>query len=140
MVPMEKPVVLFVDDEADYLGILMKRMDKRGLTVYGANSGEEALTWLDTHVADVVVLDVKMPGLDGIQTLREIKKRKPGLEVIMLTGHADLESASKGMALGAFDYIMKPFNIDELLYKIQDARLMKQVQADPDEEVISEKQ
>lgn len=123
---MEKPVVLFVDDEIEYLEILMKRMNKRGVTVHGAASGEEALAWLDAHAADVVVLDVKMPGLDGIQTLGEIKKARPALEVIMLTGHANLEAANEGMALGAFDYIMKPCNIDELLYKIQDACLMKQ--------------
>ena len=128
---MEKPVVLFVDDELEYLEILMKRMDKRGVTVHGVSSGEKALAWLGVHDADVIVLDVKMPGMDGIQTLQEIKKVKPALEVIMLTGHASLEAAGKGMALGAFDYIMKPFNIDELLYKVQDACLMKRLQADP---------
>jgi len=101
-------------------------MNKRDVTVHGAASGEEALAWLDAHEADVIVLDVKMPGLDGIQTLREIKKARPTLEVIMLTGHANLEAANEGMALGAFDYIMKPCNIDELLYKIQDACLMRQ--------------
>jgi DNA-binding NtrC family response regulator len=68
--------------------------------------------------------------MDGIQTLREIKKIKPEVEVIILTGHANLESANEGMALGAFDYIMKPFNIDELFYKIQDACLMKRIQED----------
>ena len=136
---MENPVVLFVDDEIDYLNILMKRMDKRGITVHGVDSGEAALEWLGSRDADVVVLDVKMPGLDGIQTLREIKKIRPGQEVIMLTGHADLESAREGMALGAFDYIMKPFNIDELLYKLQDACVMKRIKADSCEGVVPEK-
>ena len=128
---MEKPVVLFVDDELEYLDILIKRMGKRGVTVHGVASGKEALAWLAANDADVVVLDVKMPGMDGIQTLREIKKAKPAPEVILLTGHASLEAANEGMALGAFDYIMKPCNIDELLYTVQDACLMRRIQPEP---------
>ena len=127
---MKNPIALFVDDEVEYIETLMKRMDKRGVTVSMAASGEEALEWIGKHTVDVIVLDVKMPGMDGIQTLREIKKIKPQVEVIMLTGHANLEAASEGMALGAFDYLMKPFNIDELFYKIQDACLMKRMQED----------
>jgi DNA-binding NtrC family response regulator len=137
---MADPVVLFVDDEVDFRNTLMKRMDKRGVTVSGVSSGEEALAWLKKNDADVIVLDVKMPGMDGIQTLREIKKIKPLVEVIMLTGHANLESASEGMACGAFDYLMKPFNIDELFYKVQDACMMKRIQEEKNkhaEEVIS---
>jgi DNA-binding NtrC family response regulator len=128
MLPMDKPVVLFVDDEVEFLNTLMKRMDKRGVIVSGAKSGEEAVAWLEQNDADVVVLDVKMPGMDGIETLRKIKQFKPKIEVIILSGHASLESASEGMALGAFDYIMKPFNIDELFYKIQDACLVNRIQ------------
>lgn len=138
---MDNPIVLFVDDEVEYLEVMIKRMDKRGLTVSGAASGEEALDWLRQHSVDVVVLDVKMPGLDGIQTLREIKKIKPRVEVIMLTGHASLDAANEGMALGAFDYIMKPVNIDDLLHKIQDACIMKRINGDKiraDKEVIDE--
>jgi len=127
---MDNPIILFVDDEVEFIETLMKRVDKRGMTVTGVGSGEEALAWLGQHAVDVVVLDVKMPGMDGIQTLREIKKLKPLVEVIMLTGHANLESASAGMALGAFDYLMKPFNIDELVYKVQDACIMKRIQED----------
>ena len=70
---------------------------------------------------DVVILDVKMPGMDGIQTLQEIKKRFPLLEIIMLTGHATVESAVEGMKLGAYDYLMKPRDIDELISKVQEA-------------------
>jgi len=138
---MVNPIVLFVDDEIEYLQILMKRMGKRGVRVSGATSGEEALEWLGQHAVDVVVLDVKMPGLDGIQTLREIKKIKPLVEVIVLSGHASLEAAGEGMALGAFDYIMKPANIDDLLYKVQDACKMKRMREDKIriiKEVISE--
>lgn len=113
--------VLFVDDEIDFLETLKKRMKKRGMDVSGAGSGEEALQLLDDKQVDVVVLDVKMPGMDGIEALREIKKRYPLIEVIMLTGHASVEVAIEGMELGAFDYLMKPMDIDELLYKLQDA-------------------
>ena len=132
---MDDPVVLFVDDEVEFLNTLLKRMDKRGVIVFGVTNGEEALAWLAQNDADVVVLDVKMPGMDGIQTLRQIKKLKPLLEVIILSGHANLESASEGMALGAFDYIMKPFNIDELFYKIQDAFMMGRLQKDKNRHV-----
>ncbi len=113
--------VLFVDDEIDFLETLLKRMKKRGVDVTGVGSGEEALSFLDTNQVDVVVLDVRMPGMDGIETLREIKRRHPLVEVIMLTGHANLEVAIEGMELGAFDYLMKPMDIDELLYKVEDA-------------------
>lgn len=120
--------VLIVDDEADYLETLVKRMRKRNVDITGVHSGEEALDWLAQNVVDVVVLDVKMPGMDGIQALREIKKQYPLVEVIMLTGHANVEVAIEGMELGAFDYLMKPMEIDELLYKIQDAFKKKIIQ------------
>ncbi len=113
--------VLFVDDEMDFIETLMKRMKKRGVDVEGVGSGEEALKVLDSKPIDVVVLDVKMPGMDGIETLREIKKRHPLVEVIMLTGHANVEVAIQGMELGAFDYLMKPMAIDELFFKLNDA-------------------
>jgi DNA-binding NtrC family response regulator len=82
---------------------------------------------LSGNIADVVVLDVRMPGMDGIETLRAIKKLNPLVEIIMLTGHANLEVARKGMELGAFDYLMKPIDIDELLYKVQDACKKKSI-------------
>jgi len=118
---MNRFKVLFVDDEIDFLETLLKRMKKRGVDVTGVGSGEQALSFLDTNQVDVVVLDVRMPGMDGIETLREIKRRHPLIEVIMLTGHANLEVAIEGMELGAFDYLMKPMDIDELLYKVEDA-------------------
>jgi len=113
--------VLFVDDEIDFLTTLLKRMSKRGIDVRGAGNGEEGLELLRQSSSDIVVLDVRMPGMDGIQMLREIKRQWPLTEVIMLTGHASLEAAREGMELGAFDYLMKPVDIDELLYKIEDA-------------------
>ena len=118
---MEDLKVLFVDDEIDFLETLMKRMKKRGVSVAGVGSGEQALDYLSEQPVDVIVLDVRMPGIGGINTLREIKKIDPLMEVIMLTGHASIEVAIEGMQLGAFDYLMKPADFDELLYKIQDA-------------------
>jgi DNA-binding NtrC family response regulator len=120
--------VLFVDDEVDFLETLLKRMKKRQLNAVGVNSGEDALAYLKEHDVDIVVMDVRMPGMDGIEALRKIKKINPLLEVIMLTGHACLEIAREGMEVGAFDYLMKPINIDELLYKLQDAFKKKSIQ------------
>jgi DNA-binding NtrC family response regulator len=119
--------VLLVDDESEFLDTLVKRIKKRSVNAYGVGSGEEALAFLNQQPMDVVVLDVRMPGMDGIQALREIKQRYPLIEVIMLTGHASLEVAIEGMELGAFDYMMKPIEIDELLYKLQDAYKKKSI-------------
>jgi DNA-binding NtrC family response regulator len=120
--------VLFVDDEPDFLQTLLKRMRKRSVNASGVGSGEEALVHLAEFPADVVVLDVRMPGMGGIETLRAIKKKTPLTEVVMLTGHASLEVAREGMENGAFDYLMKPVDIDDLLYKIQDAFHKKTIQ------------
>ncbi len=120
--------VLLVDDEAEFLETLIKRMRKRKVNIAGVISGEAALSALEDNPVDVVVMDVRMPGMDGIRTLREIKNRYPLIEVIMLTGHANLEAAVEGMELGAFDYLMKPMDIDELLYKIEDAYGRKLIQ------------
>ena len=113
--------VLFVDDETEFLETLMKRMKKRGIDVNGVSNGEEAFTFLSKKQADIVVMDFQMPGMDGLQALRKIKKHHPLVEVIMLTGHACMESAIKGMERGAFDYLVKPIDIDELLFKMEDA-------------------
>jgi DNA-binding NtrC family response regulator len=121
--------VLLVDDEVPFVEALSKRLDKRGITVVPAFSGMEALEKLsgDSRV-DAVVLDVKMPGMDGIDTLKAIKASHPLVEVIMLTGHATVESAIEGMKLGALDYLMKPCDMDVLLSKIQGAKDKKTVQ------------
>ncbi len=101
---------------------------KRNVNVSSAYSGEEAIGVLGREPVDVVVLDVKMPGMDGIETLRQIKKDHPMTEVIMLTGHANVEVAIQGMETGAFDYLMKPMDIDDLLYKLSDAHKKKLLQ------------
>jgi len=120
--------VLLVDDELEFLQTLVKRLTKRGLNIITAKSGEDALKIIGVKEIDVAVLDVRMPGIDGIQTLREMKKKNPLMEVIMLTGHASLEVAIEGMELGAFDYLMKPAGIDELFYMLQDAFKKKIIQ------------
>ena len=114
--------VLFVDDEVPFVEALTKRLTKRDLEIIPAHSGDEALKKLAEQTAtEVVILDVKMPGMDGIETLGEIKKKFPLVEVIMLTGHATVESAIEGMKLGAFDYLMKPCEIDQLVSKVREA-------------------
>ena len=125
---MEKFKVLIVDDELDFLETIVKRLRARNIEVSGVESGYLALEALDSSSPDVIILDVKMPGLDGIETLREIKKKKPLTEVIMLTGHASVESGIQGMQLGAFDYLMKPIALDELLEKVRQAYERKLIQ------------
>jgi len=120
--------VLLVDDEVEFRETMEKRLKKRSLHVKGVGSGEEALEQLKEEPIDVVVLDVRMAGMDGIETLRAMKKTQPLIEVIMLTGHASMEVAVQGMEFGAFDYLMKPMQIDDLLYKIQDAYKKKTIQ------------
>ena len=122
---MNKCSVLLVDDEVEFIETLGKRLARRGLTVHLAHSGQQALDVVAVEDLDVVVLDVKMPGMDGVEALQKIKALKPKLEVLMLTAHANVEVAMRGMELGAFDYLMKPVELDDLLYKIQDANKKK---------------
>jgi len=126
--PVDPIKVLLVDDEVEFLETLVKRLKKRDVNVAAVRCGEEALGLLGRETVDVVVLDVKMPGMDGIETLRRIKKDHPMIEVIMLTGHANVEVAIQGMEIGAFDYLMKPMDIDDLLYKLRDAHKKKALQ------------
>ena len=120
--------VLLVDDEVEFTQTVAKRLRRNELSVHAVHSGADALRHLADNPTDVVVLDMKMPGMNGIEALREIKARQPLVEVIMLTGHASVEAAIDGMELGAFDYLMKPVEFDELLYKIQDAHKKKTLQ------------
>jgi DNA-binding NtrC family response regulator len=121
--------VLLVDDEVPFVETMMKRLSKRNLEMGSAFSGIEALDRLAKQgTTEVVILDVKMPGMDGIETLREIKRNHPLVEVIMLTGHATVETAIEGMKLGAFDYLMKPCDIDLLVAKVSEAAARKRKQ------------
>lgn len=123
---MAGTVVMLVDDEVPSVETMTKRLAKRNLTIVPAYSGQEALEKLkERGNIDVVILDVKMPGMDGIQTLREIKREHPLVEVIMLTGHATVETAIEGMKLGAFDYLMKPCEVEHLMAKVEEAKAKK---------------
>ncbi len=125
---MDKVTLLMVDDEQPFLDTLGKRLEKRGLTIFKVYSGKDALAELTQNDSvEVVILDVKMPEMDGIETLMAIKQKFPLIEVIMLTGHATVESAIDGMKLGAFDYLMKPCDIDSLVEKVRDAAHKKRV-------------
>jgi len=117
---------MLVDDEAPFVETMTKRLKKRELNVISAFSGQEALETLDKHHdVDVVILDVKMPGMDGIETLQKMKAAHPLIEVIMLTAHATVESGIEGMKFGAFDYLMKPCDIEQLIGKVDEATRKK---------------
>ena len=118
---MERMKMMLVDDEERFLSTTKKLLSKKGFEVLTAASGSDALDSLETHNIHVVILDVKMPGMDGIATLKEIKRRYPLVEVIMLTGHATVESAIDGLKSGATDYLMKPTEIDALIEKAEEA-------------------
>jgi two-component system NtrC family sensor kinase len=119
--------ILLVDDEARFLATTRKLLERRGYRVATAASGTEALDLLERIYVQVVVLDVKMPGLDGIATLEEIKRRFPLIEVIMLTGHGTIDSAVEGVKLGASDYLVKPADVDLISAKIEDALARRSV-------------
>ena len=122
--------VLVVDDEQEFRDMTIKRLNRRNLQCEGAENGEKALECIKNGDFDVVLLDVKMPGMDGVETLKEIKRIKPLIEVVMLTGHASVESGIDGMKLGAFDYLMKPMELEPLLEKLKDAYEKKRIQQD----------
>ena len=108
--------VLIVDDEEELVSALVERLNLRGFVAQGVTTGAEALSVLEGQEFDVVLLDVKMPGLGGLELIRRIKGARPKQEVILLTGHGSVKSIEEGMALGAFDYLMKPVKIDNLVH------------------------
>jgi DNA-binding response OmpR family regulator len=110
--------VLVVDDEEDFLKALVTRLELRGMDVRGVTSGDEALETLAERSFDVVVLDIKMPGLDGIDVLRAIRREHAGTAVLVLTGHASQELSDEGRSLGAFDYLIKPVKLEKILERI----------------------
>lgn len=122
--------VLLVDDEKDFVEMLGLRLEEAGENVTPAHSGQECLQVLEKKEIDVVILDILMPGMDGIATLKEIKRRFPLVEVIMLTGHGTTENAVKGLKLGAYDYLLKPAHFGELTAKLESARKRKDEQAE----------
>lgn len=117
----EKTKLLLVDDEVEVLEVLALRLERRGMAVHAVPSAQEALEFLDENEVPIVVMDVKMPEMDGITALQLMKEKHPQIAVIILSGHADMESAAKGLQLGAFSYLLKPVDIDSLCNKIEDA-------------------
>jgi two-component system, OmpR family, response regulator len=125
---MERFSVLIIDDEEDFVDTMVKRLKDKGLDAEGVTSGKAALQRLQEREFDVSVLDVKMPGMDGIEALETMKKQKPQMEVIILTGHGSVESGIRGLQLGAYDYVMKPVPFAELLKKIVQAYERKTIE------------
>jgi len=113
--------VLLVDDEEDFVQTLCERLDLRGIVCRVALNGEAGLRLVDEDVPDVVVLDVFMPGLKGLEVLKTIREKHPGVQVILLTGQGATKDGMDGMKLGAFDYMIKPLSIDDLTAKIGEA-------------------
>ena len=124
---MTVPNVLLVDDEIAFVETMSKRLTRRNLNILIAHSGTEALDVMasEENPVEVVILDVKMPGMDGIEVLEDIKRKYPLVEVIMLTGHATVSSAIDGMKKGAFDYLLKPCDTNELVEKVNQAASRK---------------
>lgn len=118
---METFRVLLVDDEKEFVSTLAERLEIRGLSVSVAFDGQEAMKIVEDEAFNVIVLDVRMPGLSGLELLKRIKTQKPDIPVILLTGHSATRDGIEGMRLGAFDYLMKPVDIDRLMEKMQEA-------------------
>ena len=117
---------LFVDDEVEFLELMHKRLTRRGMDIVTAPDGQTALNLLDQAIQagqtfEIVVMDVRMPGMDGLETLRHMKEKAPKIPVILLTGHACMGVAVQGLDLGAYDYMLKPVAISELIIKMEEA-------------------
>jgi DNA-binding NtrC family response regulator len=119
--PLKRIRLILIDDEAGFTTVMAKRLSRRGFDVTSAFSGSEAIQAMRKAEFDVAVLDLKMEDMDGIEVLKILKKLDPGMPVIMLTGHGSEKSASEGMQYGAFDYLFKPCEFEELLKKIREA-------------------
>jgi DNA-binding NtrC family response regulator len=113
--------LLLVDDEVDFVNVLVKRISRRNIDVTAAYSGSEAIQLLRRQTFDAAVLDLKMEDMDGIELLKIFKKMDPAMPVIMLTGHGSEQSAREGIKFGAFDYLTKPYELDDLIRKINEA-------------------
>ena len=121
MTSMRKPRLLLVDDEIPFVANLLKLLSRRGYEVSTAHDGDSALRLVQEREFDVVILDQNMPGKDGIRVLRELKKKQPHLEVVILTGYGSVDMALKGFELGIYDYTSKPIQLADLEAKIRQA-------------------
>ncbi|MFP4225787.1 MAG: response regulator [Desulfobacterales bacterium] len=118
---MNKLKVLLVDDEEEFVSALAERLDIRGIEAYTASDGEQALEMIESDTFQVIVLDVIMPGISGLEVLQRVKAKQTDAVVILLTGHGSTREGLEGMRMGAFDYLMKPLDIDELISKMNEA-------------------
>jgi DNA-binding NtrC family response regulator len=114
--------VLLVDDEEQFLQVLSERLTNRGLHVISVTSGEEAVALVENKNFDAIVVDLAMPGIDGIETTKKIKEKRPDLEIIILTGHATVKAGIEAMKLGAEDFLEKPVDLNVLLERISEAK------------------
>lgn len=124
--------ILLVDDEEEVTRILAKRLGRRGYECATAANGQLALEAMRLGAYQIVVMDVKMPVMDGISALQKIHQQWPSTQVILLSGHADMQLAVQAMSDGAFGYLMKPVDLDELLFKIEDAATQCRLEAEQD--------
>ena len=117
--------ILLVDDEEDFVSALSERLESRGMKVDTADNGIDAIEKADQMHFDAIILDIQMPGLDGIETLKKLHEKNPDLQIILLTGHATLEKGIEAMKLGAMDFLEKPADIEKLMNQIKEARTNK---------------
>lgn len=119
---MDRLRVLFVDDEEELVSTVVERLELRQIDAKGVTSGSDAIKLIGEQIFDVVVLDVKMPGIGGFEVIKRIRQEQPDISVVFLTGHGSEDSAAEGMRMGAFDYLMKPVDIDALVEILHKAR------------------
>jgi DNA-binding NtrC family response regulator len=141
---MAEAKVLIVDDEEEFSQALAERMRMRGLSVEIAGNGQEALEKVESGVFDAIVLDMVMPGMDGMETLKKLKEKKPEFQVILLTGHASLDKGVESIKMGAMDFLEKPADLESLTKKIKEARakrlvLVEKAQEDYIKDILSKK-
>jgi DNA-binding NtrC family response regulator len=126
--------VLLVDDEEEFVATLAERMRSRGMDVATSNSGNDALELIDRESYDVVILDLKMPGMDGLEALARIKKRQPDIQVVLLTGHATVEKGVEAIKRGALEFLEKPVDLSTLSEVIHKAKAEKMILVEEDTE------
>ena len=141
---MAEAKVLIVDDEEEFSQALAERMRMRGLSVEIAANGQEALEKVESGVFDAIILDMVMPGMDGMETLKKLKEKKPEFQVILLTGHASLDKGVESIKMGAMDFLEKPADLESLTKKIKEAKakrlvLVEKAQEDYIKDILSKK-
>ncbi len=117
--------ILLVDDDVEFTRILSERLGTRGLKVDEANDGLSAVSKVDDQTYDAIILDLAMPGMDGIETMKKLLKKQPDLQIILLTGHATIEKGVEAVKLGALDFLEKPASLEKLIKKIKEAKNQK---------------